>query len=73
YYRRTIYHPLVASFSAAGVLWDRLLARIERWWQPYRLPTGRRGAECVWGRSGPRPRRWVPPPRHAHVSLVLRE
>jgi len=57
---------------AAGVLWDRLLARLERWWQPHRLPTGRRGAECVWGRP-PRPRRWMSPPRHAHLSLVLRE
>jgi len=47
---------------AAGVLWDRLLDRIQRWWRA-----------DAWGRRGPRPRRWVPPPRHAHLSLVLRE
>jgi len=47
---------------AAGVLWDRLLDRVRHWWR-----------DETWGRAGPRPRRWVPPPRHAHLSLVLRE
>ena len=47
---------------AAGVLWDRLLDRMQRWWRA-----------DAWGRRGPRPRRWMPPPRHAHLSLVLRE
>ena len=47
---------------AAGVLWDRLLDRLRRWWR-----------DESWGRAGPRPRRWVRPPRHAHLSLVLRE
>jgi hypothetical protein len=64
---------IVDVARAAGVLWDRLLARIERWWQPRAQPTGPRGAVCVWGRSRPRPRRWMPPPRHAHLCLVLRE
>jgi hypothetical protein len=53
---------LVDVAAAAGVLWGRLLARVKRWW---RAPT--------WGRRGPRPRRWVPPPAHAHLCLVLRE
>jgi len=47
---------------AAGVLWDRLLDRVRRWWR-----------DETWGRARPRPRRWVPPPRHAHLCLVLRE
>lgn len=53
---------LVDVARAAGVLWDRLLARMQRWWQP-----------DAWGRRRPRRRRWVAPPRHAHLSLVLRE
>lgn len=53
---------LVDVARAAGVLWGRLLGRIARWWQA-----------DAWGRRGPRPRPWVPPPRHAHLSLVLRE
>ncbi len=62
---------LVDVARAAGVLWERRRARIERWGLPRRLPTGPRGAVCVWGRS--RPRRWMPPPRQAHLCLVLRE
>ena len=60
---------------AAGVLWDRLLGRMERWWRPTGRPAGACGAAGVgrWGRTPPRPRRWMPPPRHAHLSLVLRE
>lgn len=47
---------------AAGVLWDRLLDRIARWWRA-----------DAWGRRGPRRRRWVAPPAQAHLCLVLRE
>lgn len=47
---------------AAGVLWDRLLDRIARWWRA-----------DAWGRRAPRRRRWVAPPAHAHLGLVLRE
>ena len=59
---------IVDVARAAGVLWERLLTRVQRWWQP----NGAGGAR-VWGRSLPRPRRWVPPPAHAHPCLVLRE
>jgi len=58
--------------KAAGVLWGRLLARIQRWWRPANghAPWG----HDAWGRRrGPRPRPWVPPPAHAHLWLVLRE
>ena len=47
---------------AAGVLGDRLLERIARWWR----------AEA-WGRRGPRRRRWGAPPAHVNRCLVLRE
>lgn len=59
---------LVDISRAAGVLWGNVLARVERW-----------QCDPSWGRSadgrrrGPRPRRWIPPPAHAHLSLVLRE
>jgi len=53
---------IVDLARAAGVLWGRLLDRLRRWWRDER-----------WGRAGPRPRHWVPPPGHAHRSLVLRE
>jgi hypothetical protein len=59
---------LVDISRAAGVLWSRVLDRITRWW-----------CDAAWGRDdterrrGPRPRRWVPPPAHAHLCLVLRE
>lgn len=53
---------IVDVARAAGVLWDRLLDRVRRWWR-----------DEAWGCAGPRPRRWVPPPRHSHMSLVLRE
>ena len=56
-------HRLVVKVSAAaGVLWARLLARVSRWWR-----------DPAWGRRRPRPRRWMPPPAHAHLRLVLRE
>jgi hypothetical protein len=53
---------LVDVARAAGVLWDRLLDRIARWWRA-----------DAWGRRGPRRRRWVAPPAHANLCLVLRE
>lgn len=53
---------IVDVARAAGVLWDRLLDRVRRWWR-----------DESWCRAAPRPRRWVPAPRHAHRSLVLRE
>ena len=59
---------IVDVARAAGVLWDRLLDRVQRWWRP----SGADGVD-VWGRASPGPRRWIPPPRHSHMSLVLRE
>jgi len=59
---------LVDISRAAGVLWGRVLRRVARWWRDAswgRDPAGRR--------RGPRPHSWVPPPSHAHLSLVLRE
>lgn len=47
---------------AAGVLWGRLLERVNRWWR-----------DEAWGRAKPRPRPWITPPAHAHLHLVLRE
>jgi hypothetical protein len=69
---------IVDVARAAGVLWERLLDRVQRWWCPPVLSDGPRaaggdGGARLWGRSPPRPRRWVPPPRHAHRCLVLRE
>lgn len=70
---------IVDVARAAGVLWDRLLDRIRRWWRPAGLPGSQRGVNGVglqgvevW-RASPHARRWVPPPRHSHLSLVLRE
>lgn len=53
---------------AAGVLWGRLLERVGRWWRDERW-----GCAAAGRRRGCHPRRWVPPPSHAHLSLVLRE
>jgi len=53
---------IVDVARAAGVLWSRLLARIQRWWRA-----------DAWGGRGPRRRRWVAPPAHANLCLVLRE
>ncbi|MDP7349329.1 MAG: transposase, partial [Phycisphaeraceae bacterium] len=53
---------LVDVSRAAGVLWGRLLDRIQRWWR-----------DEAWGRPRPRTRAWVPPPRHAHLRLVFRQ
>ena len=59
---------IVDVARAAGVLWGRLLERVQRWWRP----TNPNGQE-VWGRLKPRPRPWVAPPSHAHLCLILRE
>ena len=64
--------------KAAGVLWERLLDRIGRWWRPKGVSRAGRSnpteaGDEVWGRAKPRPRPWVPPPSHAHLCLVLRE
>jgi hypothetical protein len=58
---------LVDLSRAAGTLWACVLARVARWWRDgaWGRPTGRR--------QSPPPRRWLPPPSHAHRSLVLRE
>jgi hypothetical protein len=53
---------IVDLAAAAGVLWGRLLNRMQRWWR-----------DEAWGRVKPCPRPWVAPPRHAHRCLVLRE
>jgi len=52
---------IVDVARAAGVLWGRVLERIGRWWR-----------DEAWGRR-PRQRKWVAPPSHAHLCLVLRE
>lgn len=52
---------------AAGVLWERLLNRMQRWWSPRNIH-----AKRFRGRP-PHPRHCVPPPRHADLSLVLRQ
>jgi hypothetical protein len=54
--------------AAAGVLWGRLLDRVQRWWREEAW-----GRDAAGRRRGPRPRAWVPPPSHAHLCLVLRE
>ncbi|MEA1938105.1 MAG: IS1380 family transposase [Pseudomonadota bacterium] len=48
--------------KAAGMLWGMLLVGISRWWR-----------DESWGRVKPRPKRWISPPSHSHLSLVLRE
>ena len=53
---------IVDVARAAGVLWGWLLERVQRWWR-----------DEAWGQRGPRRRRWVAPPAHAHLCLVLRE
>jgi len=53
---------LVDVARAAGVLWERVLDRVCRWWR-----------DESWGLRIPRRRRWVAPPPHAHLCLVLRE
>ena len=59
---------LVDLSRAAGVLWGRVLDRVARWWRDASW-----GHDAAGRRRGPHPHRWVPPPSHAHLSLVLRE
>jgi hypothetical protein len=59
---------LVDISRAAGLLWGGVLGQIRRWWR-----------DAAWGRDDaghprrPRRRHWMPPPSHAHLSLVLRQ
>jgi hypothetical protein len=52
---------IVDVTRAAARLWDRLMPRLTSWWR-----------DESWDQSKPRSRRWIPPPSHAHVDLVLR-
>ena len=58
---------LVDISRAAGTLWARVLQRLRRWWRDEAW-----GRDAAGRRRGPRPRCWIPPPSHAHLSLVLR-
>ncbi len=54
---------LLLDVAAAVLpLWESLIRRMQRWKLPERWPTPLR----------PKPRAWVPPPRHAHLSVVMR-
>jgi len=59
---------IVDVAKAAGVLWGTLLQRFNRWWRDEAW-----GRDAAGRRHSPRPRRWVAPPSHAHLFLVLRE
>ena len=48
--------------AAAAPLWERLIARIQRWRWPERWIVP----------PQPKPREYMPPPPHAHLSPVLR-
>jgi len=52
---------MVDLARAAGVLWQRLTQRMRRWWR-----------DPSWGRGHRPPRRWIPPPAHAHRCLIPR-
>lgn len=52
---------MVDVARAVGVLWDKLVRRMRRRWR-----------DPFWGRARPRSRRWVPPPAHARLCLLLR-
>jgi hypothetical protein len=57
-------HRLVLYVAqAAAPFWRQLVACINRWKLPARFPS----------LQGPRPRHWVPPPRHAFLWEVRRE
>jgi hypothetical protein len=59
---KTSHRLVVYLATAVAPLWELLWPRIARWSLPSR-----------WERPrGPRKRRWVPPPPHAHRSAVLR-
>lgn len=49
--------------GAAQKFWERLSRRLRRWKFPASLPPP----------AGPQPRAWMPPPPHAHRTLVQRE
>jgi hypothetical protein len=49
--------------GAARKFWERLSGRLRRWKFPASLPPP----------AGPQPRAWMPPPPHAHLTLVHRE
>lgn len=49
--------------GAARKFWERLRRRVERWKFPKSLPSP----------TGPQHRDWMPPPPHAHLTLVHRE
>jgi len=53
---------MVDVAEAVGRWWERLLRRVKRW-----------SRDPAWGGRGPRRRRWIAPPAHAHLCLVLRE
>jgi len=52
---------MVDVARAAGVLWEKLVRRMRRWWR-----------DPAWGGGRWCPRRWIPPPSHAHRCLLLR-
>jgi hypothetical protein len=54
---------IVKLARAVSNFWSTLSARISHWRLPTTYPT----------RNGPQPRRWMPPPAHAHLELVHRE
>ena len=59
---------LVDISCAAGVLWQGVLERVARWWRDVSW-----GCDATGRRRTRHRRHWVPPPSHAHLSLVLRE
>ena len=59
---------MVDVAKAAGVLWGRLLERLDLWWRDDAW-----GRDSAGRRRGPRPRAWMPPPAHARLCLVLRQ
>jgi hypothetical protein len=54
---------VVKLAKAVSTFWSTLSTRVARWKLPTTFPT----------RKGPQPRRWMPPPAHAHLELVFRE
>jgi hypothetical protein len=68
---------MVDVARAAGLLWGRLLDRVNRWWLDEAwgrsVVSSRSNRDSSGRRRGPRVRPWVPPPAHAHLCLVLRE
>jgi hypothetical protein len=57
-------HRVIVDLAAAVVpLWERLVARLGRWCLPKRFPAARLPAY----------QRFIPPPRHAFLTRVIRE